>query len=502
MSGILLGLQELMQPLSLLGLFGGVLIGMVVGSLPGLNDSITMAVLIPITFGMDPKLAICLLVGIYCASACGGSIPSILLKIPGTASATVTAYDGYPMAQQGRSGEALGLAIASSTFGGITSAIVLLFLSPFLARQALKFGPPEYFMLAILGMSTVIGMAGKNIVKNILAMAVGLLFSCVGMSPQTGLARFTFHNANLLDGISLIPMLIGLFGITSLMEMIESFAPVIKTVTKEEVKKKYELVKVCAPNWEMSKRLLPTWAQSALIGNVIGIVPGAGMIMAIFMAYDQAVRMNPQYEFGTGIPEGIAAPEAANNAVVASSMVPLLSLGVPGNSTSSLFLGALTIQGLRTGPSLFRDNPNMAYLIILGFLFANIIMFPISLTYCRFFASAVLKMRRELLSGVVLVLCVTGAFAVSNNIFNIYVMIFFGMVGYLFNKYKIPQSPLILSAILGSMMESNWTQSMVFANGSLSVFVTRKLSLALLVLSIVFISMPLVKRIKASRAKD
>ena len=268
---------------------------------------------------------------------------------------------------------------------------------------------------------------------------------------------------------------------------------------KEEVKKEYQKVKVTLPNKEMAKRLLPTWAQSSLIGNVIGIIPGAGMIMAIFMAYDQASRRHPELEFGTGVPEGIAAPESANNAVVASSMVPLLSLGVPGNSTSSLFLGALTIQGLRTGPSLFRDTPEMAYMIILGFIVANIIMLPLSVFYCNFLATAVLRLKREILSGVVLVLCVTGAFAVSNNIFNIYIMIFFGFIGYTFNKYKIPQSPLILASILGSMMENNWTQSMVFADGSLSVFVTRPLSCALLILSIIFIGMPLVKRFKAAR---
>ena len=240
--------------------------------------------------------------------------------------------------------------------------------------------------------------------------------------------------------------------------------------------------------------------QSSVIGNVIGIIPGAGMIMAIFMAYDQASRRRPNLEFGTGVPEGIAAPEAANNAVVASSMVPLLSLGVPGNSTSSLFLGSLTIQGLRTGPTLFRDTPEMAYMIILGFIVANIIMLPLSVYYCNFLATAVLRLNRMILSGIVLTLCVTGAFAVSNNVFNIYVMVFFGFIGYAFNKYKIPQSPLILASILGSMMENNWTQSMKFADGSLSVFVTRPLSCALLILSIIFIGMPLVKRIKANKA--
>ena len=297
-----------------------------------------------------------------------------------------------------------------------------------------------------------------------------------------------------------IPMLIGLFGITSILEMIESIRSKTAGVDfKEEVKKEYQRVKVTLPNKEMAKRLLPTWAQSSLIGNVIGIIPGAGMIMAIFMAYDQASRRHPELEFGTGVPEGIAAPEAANNAVVASSMVPLLSLGVPGNSTSSLFLGALTIQGLRTGPSLFRDTPDMAYMIILGFIVANIIMLPLCMFYCNFLATAVLRLKREILSGIVLVLCVNGAFAVSNNIFNIYIMIFFGFIGYTFNKYKIPQSPLILASILGSMMENNWTQSMVFADGSLSVFVTRPLSCALLILSIIFIGMPLVKRFKAAK---
>lgn len=500
LNGILAGLGELVQPITLIALFAGTLLGLIVGSLPGLNDSITMAVLIPITFGMSREMALGLLIGIYCASACGGSIPSILLKIPGTASATVTAFDGYPMAQQGRAGEALGLAISSSTFGGIASAIVLLFLSPFLARQALRFGPPEYFMLAVLGMSTVIGMAGKNIAKNVLSMTFGLLISCIGMSTQTGRMRFTFGQVSLLDGVSLIPMLIGLFGITSILELIESIKR--NQVEMSDTVKSKQRVRVKLPDKEMRKRLLPIWAQSGLIGNIIGIIPGAGMIMAIFMAYDQAQRRRPKLKFGTGVPEGIAAPEAANNAVVASSMVPLLSLGVPGNSTSALFLGALTIQGLKTGPSLFSDTPDMAYMIILGFLFCNLIMLPLSVYYTNVLATAVLRLKREILSGIVLALCVTGAFSISNNLFNIFIMIFFGMVGYFFNKYKIPQSPLILSAILGTMMESNFLKSMVYENGSLMVFIHRPLSLGLLIVSVIFIAMPIIKTLKERRAAE
>ncbi len=493
MSGVLAGMGELVQPITLIALFAGTLLGLIVGSLPGLNDSITIAVLIPITFGMPREMALGLLIGVYCASACGGSIPAILLKIPGTASATVTAFDGYPMAQVGKPGEALGLAIFSSTFGGIASAVVLLFLSPFLARQALRFGPPEYFMLAVLGMSTVIGMAGKNIAKNVLSMTFGLLISFVGMSTQTGLIRFTFGQVSLLDGVSLIPMLIGLFGITSILELIESIKP--NQVEMSDAVRSKQRVRVKLPDWEMRKRLLPIWLQSSVIGNIIGIIPGAGMIMAIFMAYGQAQRRRPTLHFGTGVPEGIAAPETANNAVVASSMVPLLSLGVPGNSTSALFLGALTIQGLKTGPGLFNDTPEMAYMIILGFLLCNIIMLPMSVYYTNILATGVLRLRREILSGIVLALCITGAFAISNNIFNIGVMIFFGIVGYFFDKYKIPQSPFILSSILGSMMESNYLRSMVYANGSLSIFVTRPLSFGLLVVSIIFIAMPIIKSI-------
>ena len=494
LNNIVAGLGALCSAPALIGILLGTIIGLMVGSLPGLNDSITMAVLMPMTFGMDTELAMGLLIGIYCASACGGSIPAILLKIPGTASASVTAFDGYPMAQQGRAGKALGIATMSSWVGGMVSAIVLLTLCPFLAQQSLRFGPPEYFMLTVLGFASVVGMAGENVGKSIIAIAFGLLIGCIGMDPQTGSARFTFGNMYLQDGISLVPMLIGLFGITSIMELFESFhGNEIIAALKEQ---KNKITKVELPNWKESRELLPTWAQSTVIGNIIGIIPGAGMIMAIFMAYNQAVTSNPDKKFGTGVPQGIAAPECANNSVVGSSMVPLLSLGIPGNSSSALFLSALTIQGLRTGPALFNNTPDVAYMIVLGFLLSNIIMLPLAIGYTSLFATAVLRMKREILSGIVIVLCVTGAFAVKNNIFNIYVIIAFGLIGYFFNKFHIPQSPLIFASILGKMMESNWVQSMVFSHNNLAVFVTRPLSCALLVISLAFIVIPMIKSAK------
>ncbi|MBF4692111.1 tripartite tricarboxylate transporter permease [Fusibacter ferrireducens] len=515
MENLIIGLQQFADPIVLAALIFGTFLGLTVGALPGLNDSITIAVLIPITFGMNPHVALALLVGIYCASSCGGSIPAVLLDIPGTASSMITALDGHPMSLMGKSKQALSLCMTSSVFGGISSSLVLLFFAPILASYALKFGPPEYFMLAILGLSTVIGMAGKNAAKNFLAMSIGLWLSCIGMSPTTGIARFTFGNSNLFDGIPLIPRMIGLFGVLSILKMYDahkkkshmSQSEITETAANEpeltEINSEAEGTsaftdeedKIALPNLKMTKRLLPTWLRSSFIGNILGVIPGAGMTMAIFVAYDQAQKSKPDLEFGTGVPEGIAAPESANNAVVASSMVPLLSLGIPGNSTSALFLGALTIQGLRTGPTLFKDSPDIAYLVIVGFLLANIVMLPMSLAYCKYFASKVLKLNPHILGAAVLVLCVTGTFAYANNVFHIYAMTFFGLLGYVIWKFDIPQAPLILTSILGSMMESNWISTQAY--GGAIAFIERPVSRILVILALIFVFSPVIKSIKS-----
>ncbi|MGI6075966.1 MAG: tripartite tricarboxylate transporter permease [Pyramidobacter sp.] len=462
-----------------------------------MNDSITIAVLIPVTFGMDPHVALSLLVGIYAASACGGSIPAVLLEIPGTASAMVTAWDGYPMTLKGYSKRALSICMTSSFLGGISSAIVLMCFAPALASLALRFGPPEYFMMTVLGMSTVIGMAGENVAKNFLSMAVGLWISCIGMSTMTGVDRYTFNIPSLLDGIPLIPQMIGLFGIFSVLKICDAAGRKKDEVTiAAEAAQSIADDKLGLPDWGMCKRLFPTWLRSSTIGNILGVIPGAGMTMAIFMAYDRAKKSQPELSFGTGVPEGIAAPESANNAVVASSMVPLLSLGIPGNSTSALFLGALTIQGLRPGPELFSENPDMGYMIIVGFILANLMMLPMGLMFCKYCASKVLKLNSKILSAGVLVLCVTGSYAYMNNPFHIGVMLFFGILGYFFWKFDLPQAPLILSTVIGPMMENNWMASMVYADGSLLVFLQRPISLILLILSALFFVWPVVQRMK------
>ena len=496
MEHILGAFVDIFTPGVFFTLLFGVCIGLIVGSLPGLNDTITLAVIVPVTFSMDPRYAFMLLVGVYCSACYGGSIPAILLKIPGTASSVVTTLDGYPMAQKGQAGLALGISTTSSVFGGITSSLVLMFLAPILATYALRFGPPEYFALAVLGLSTVVGMSGGNVLKSLIVCTLGLFIATMGMSPQTGYPRFDFGNPYLLEGIPFVPMLIGLFGVTSVFEVAYEMGPAVKEKVASSVIPKIGRM---LPDKKMVGRLLPTWIKSSAIGNIIGIIPGAGMIMAIYLAYDQAVRSHPDKEFGTGVPEGIAAPEAANNAVVASSMVPLMALGVPGNSTSALFLGALMIQGLRPGPSLFQNAPEVAYLIIVGFFVANLVMGPVGILLGKFLSRVIFKIPKQILAAVIALLCITGAFAVGNSIFNIWVMLFFGVLGFLFNKFKLPHSPLILAVVLGAMMERGLYQSLVLSKGSYSIFFTRPISLVMLVAALLFAATPLLKKCRGKK---
>ncbi|MDX8047265.1 tripartite tricarboxylate transporter permease [Gracilibacillus sp. S3-1-1] len=491
MEGALIGLQQVFELGNLLALFLGVLCGLVAGTLPGINANITIAILIPITFGMDPQVAIMLLVGVYCASCFGGSFPAILLRIPGTASSVVTTFDGFPMTQRGEGGKALGISTVASVMGGIISGIILLTLAPFLAEQALKFGPAEYFALTILGLSTVVGMSKEGgLVKNLISMVIGLLIATIGMGPQTGYPRFTFGSTNLLDGISLIPLLIGLFGISAVLE-------IAQTAKKDQASsKKVPKVSRILPEFKLFKRLVPTISISALIGSFIGVIPGAGMIMAIYIAYDQAVRRFKDKKFGTGVPEGVAAPEAANNAVVGSSMVPLLSLGIPGNSASALFLGALMIQGLRPGPELFTDHPDVAYPLIIGFLVAYIFVFPLGILVAKFLSGTILKIPANILNGIVIALCMTGAFAIRNNIFDVWVAIAFGVLGFIFHKLQLSYSPLILAIVLGSMIEVNLQQSLVLSDGSWLIFLQKPISLVLLIASLFFLVTPLLTKIR------
>lgn len=469
----------------------GVFIGLIVGSIPGLNDTITVAVLVPVTFSMNPNYAFALLVGVYCAACYGGSIPAILLKIPGTASSVVTTIDGHAMAQKGKGGLALGISTISSVIGGILSSLVLMFFAPTLAGYALRFGPPEYFALAILGLSTVAGMSGKALLKNLIVCVLGLLLSTIGMSPQTGYPRFTMDIALLYEGIPLVAMLVGLFGVSSVLHMVEKLTKSQTGVPQQALPD----VGKTLPGWKLFGEILPVIIMGSLLGTVIGIIPGAGMLMAIYLAYDLARTRYRNLPFGQGVPQGVAAPESANNAVVAGSMVPLLSLGVPGNSTSALFLGALMIQGLRPGPALFNDYPDIAYFIITAFLVANLIMGPMGLALGRGIAKIIFKIPVILLAGCIMLLCCTGAYSGGLDTVYIWVTLIFGVIGYLMDKIQLPQAPLVLAVVLGPMMETGFEQSLIISKGSFMIFLTRPISAVMLFVALNFCLIPVYSKI-------
>ncbi|WP_302294749.1 tripartite tricarboxylate transporter permease [Pyramidobacter piscolens] len=489
-------------PLDIFLLVAGTALGVLVGALPGLNSSITMAVLIPITYGMDPGAALCLLAGIYTGSTCGGSISAILLEIPGTGAAVVTAFDGYKMQRRGEGGLALGITAVSSAVGGVIAAVVLCFGAPFIAEQALKFAPPEYFALCLMGFASVIGMSTGRISKNIMAILLGLLISIIGISPQGGIKRFTFGFNVLLEGVPLVPMLIGLFGISALLGVIADMKPLQRagnaaSILKETAKR----VRMAYPDKKMICSFLPIWMQSTVIGNIVGAIPGAGMTVAIFMAYDQVKRYRPDLKFGTGVPEGIAAVECANNSVVGSSMIPLLALGVPGNAASALFLGALLIQGLRTGPNFFVHSASVAYTLIAAFLLASILLIPVMHLFVNYCATYVLSLKREVLNGLILILCVTGAFTTGNNYQFIMIAVVFGIIGFILKKYEIPFGPLILSIVLGSMVESYYIGTMVMFRSNVMLIFSRPICDVLLILAVIFLLMPICRALRKRRKK-
>jgi putative tricarboxylic transport membrane protein len=470
------GIATLFEPAVLMMLVAGLFAGLVIGSIPGINDNIAFAVFIPFSFALPASEALALMVGVYCAAASGGAIPAIMIKVPGTASALLTAVDGHAMARDGAAGKALSIAITSSVIGGTACSIVLLFFAPVLADVALLFGFVETFALTVLGLSSVVGLLSGNVLKGLASALIGLLASTVGFSLTTGYPRYTFDNVNLIEGVPFVPMLVGLFGVASVLELL---ADIYRERKDTGSTRALPTIGSMRLGRKLVKRLLPVWGTSATIGNVIGMLPGAGMLMAIYLSYDQAARrfrrkfagQPGEKDWGDGAPEGIAAPEAANNAVTASSMVPLLSLGIPGNSTSALFIGALGIQGMVPGPLLFADHAEIAWMIIVAFLVANLLMWPVAFLVIRTVSRTVFSIRKEVLVGVISLLCMLGAYADGANVFNVWVALVSGVVAFLMKMARIPLGPAILGLVLGGQMESALFNSLSISGGSWLVFV-------------------------------
>ncbi|WP_134700807.1 tripartite tricarboxylate transporter permease [Ammoniphilus sp. YIM 78166] len=473
---------------NILAIICGVIFGVFTGALPGLSSTMALAIIIPFTFTMDPATSLILLGAVYCASVYAGSISAILLNTPGTPSAAATVIDGYEMTKKGLSAKALGISAIASGFGGIVSAIILATVAPMLAKQALRFGPPEYFALAVFGLTIISSLAGKNPWKGLLAGTLGIVLATVGMDPIQGYARYTFNTAALIEGFSLIPVLIGLFSASQAFSLMISS----KTGKADQSEEKVNVSDISGkmlPSFKEFRGLLPNLGRSSIIGTIIGIIPGVGTDPAAFIAYNEAKRWSKKKdEFGKGSVEGIAAPEASNNAVTGGSLVPLLTLGIPGNAVSAIFLGGLLIHGLKPGAELFEKSGEIVYSLFFSLFLANIVVIIIGLAGARVF-SKVLVVPPVILGPIILMLSIIGAYAIHNNYYDIWMMLGFGVLGYLLRRYGFPLAPIVLALILGPMAEMSLSQGLIMSGNDWTIFVTRPIAVVLLLLALVtFIS--------------
>ncbi|MDL2210418.1 tripartite tricarboxylate transporter permease [Desulfovibrio sp. OttesenSCG-928-O18] len=469
------GLAGTLQWDVMLAVLIGVVSGTVIGAIPGLTGTMAIGLLIPFTFKMPMLVGMGLLLGVYVGSYSGGAFSSILLGIPGTPSNFVTTFDGYPMAKRGMAGKALVTAVFTSFIGGMFSAVVLSTVAPPLARLALDFGPPEYFAFALLGLTLVAGAAGDSLSKGLLAGGIGLFLSYIGTDPMTSLPRYTFGSVDLVRGIPLIPALIGLFALPPLLTEIRRLGePAAKSVIED--------FKIRFLEKNDLKRITPSLFTSAVIGTIVGIIPGTGSSIAAFISYDTAksISKNPA-EFGQGSIEGVTASECCNNATIGGALVPLMVLGIPGDAVTAVLLGGLMIQGLVPGPMLFTDNPAAVYGIFVVFFAANIFMFLFQYFSLRYYVY-VTKIPLKFLVPLLLFLCCIGSYSISSSMFDVWVMIFIGLGGYMLSTMGFPLAPIVLGLVLGPILEANLRRSMLMLGGDATRFLHRPISAFCIVL--------------------
>lgn len=475
MEAFLIGMHALFHSWAIPGAFLGVLWGILGGALPGISPSIAMALLLPLTYSLEPVTAIVLLASTYVGAEYGGSIPAILIRTPGTNSASATVLDGYEMARQGRAGEALGISLIAGLVGGLFGLVVLVVATKPLAMVALAFTPPAYFALGMLGISVIASLSGGSLLKGLLAAALGLIFAMVGSDPVSGVPRFTFGEPDLLAGIKPLLVMVGLFAITEMLMQISE--PPWAKASAENARLKL-------PNLAMMKRLFRPTAIGSVIGTVEGVTPGAGGTVAAFMAYSEAKRWSKHpEEFGKGSPEAVAAPEAANNVVTATALVPLLSLGIPGSNSAAVLLGGFLVHGLQPGPMLFEKAGDVVYGLYGGLLVANIAMVLIGLvilTPCIWLVNR----PKPWMIAFIMALALSGVYSVHQSMFEIGLVLGIGVLGYILRYCKVPLLPMVLGVVLGFMIESNYRRSLLLSGGDLSIFVTDKVALGLLVLAL------------------
>lgn len=485
-----LGFAAFGDPYVWIGLLVGAFVGYLIGAIPGLGPSLGIALLIPFTYGMDPVVAIVMLVALYAAAEYGGAITAVLINTPGTAAAVATAWDGYPLTRQGKAGIALNLSIIGSGIGILVSAVLLVVTAIPLSELALNFGPGEYFALAVVGLSLVSGLSEGSVLKGAIAMGLGLALATVGLDTQTGIPRFTY-SPEFFDGFPLVPVLLGLYALSEVLFMLED-GPAQKV-------KSQPITGILAVPFSTYYKLRGHLIRSSLLGYVIGVIPGAGASIASFMSYIVAKKTSKEPEkFGKGSYEGLVASETANNAAVSGAMAPLLALGIPGSATTAVLIGALMIQGIQPGPLLFTRNPEIPYSIFASLFIGVPVMIVIGLAGARAWAQ-VANIPRPAIAAIVATICLIGAYASSNSIFPVFIMTAFGIIGYVLRKAKIPLAPIILALVLGDMMETNFRRAMVISRGSYDIFYTHPLTLILLLVAVLAFVVPLVNDIRARR---
>lgn len=470
-------MQVVFQPMTLIFIILGVMLGTVLGAIPGLNSTMGTALLIPFTFAMSAENGLALLAAVYCGGTFGGSISAILFNVPGAPEAAATGFDGYPMAQKGMAGEALGYAIMSSVIGGLFSVLVMNLVSPQLAKVGLTFSQPEYFALAVAALTLIASLGGAQMIKAFIAGAIGLLLATIGIDELTADARFTFGTKALMGGINFIPAIIGAFAIGEILAKAEEG----KGLSGEHLNIK---VSTKLPKVKELLRLKWTIVRSAVIGTAIGILPGVGATTAAFIGYSEAVRWSKHPEkFGTGVPEGISGPETANNAATGGAMVPLLTLGIPGSATTAVIIGGFLVHGLQPGPMLFLNQPKLMYVIFIAMYLANIIMLFAGLLVAKLFANF-RKVRYSILGPVVFVFAAIGSFGIRNDVADIWIMFACGLLGYFFKKFKYPIAPLIIGLVLGPLTEVSLRKGLFMTDYALGPFLLRPIAGTILFIAV------------------
>jgi len=477
-SGIISGFAISFSLINLLYCFIGVFIGTLIGVLPGIGPVGTISLLLPATFHLNPVSAIIMLAGIYYGAMYGGSTTSILVNIPGEAASVITCLDGYQMARQGRAGAALGISAFGSFIAGTIGVIGLMFLAYPMARMALKFGPPEYFSLMCLGLTILTYLARGSMLKAMSMALLGLLLSFIGIDVITGLPRFTLDMVHLMDGIGLVPIAMGIFGISEVLINLE------EVVRRDIFKTK---IKGLLPNRGEWRRSSKPILRGTIIGFFLGILPGGGAVVSSFVSYGVEKKLSTHPEkFGTGMIEGVAGPESANNAAVGGAFIPLFTLGIPANVTMAVLFGALMIHGMTPGPMLMREHPEVFWGVVTSMYMGNVLLLLLNLPLIGLWVK-VLKIPYRILFPLIILFCLIGAYSLNNTSFDIVVMLIFGLAGYLMRKLNYEGAPLLLAFVLGPMMEQALRQSLLISQGSFTIFFTRPISAASMGLALALI---------------